>query len=423
MAHPSTILTSCQQRALELLNQSTNNIFLTGSAGSGKSFLINQFLKGKDRKVFPIVASTGAAAVLVNGRTFHSFFGLGILEGGVEKTVEKASGDKRVGARLRKMEGFVLDEVSMIPGPVLNAAEQICRTVRKNSLPWGGARVIAVGDFSQLPPINIHSQEKEWAFLDEAWHFSDFVRLVLNYIVRSQDGDYLDMLNRVRMGIVDESVRNYLNAKTSTDLHDTSVPRLFPHRATAEGFNIKRLEEIKSPLHEFPTEYVGTSRGIELLKKNAPILEMLKLKETCLVMIRVNDPGFDYVNGSLGIVIKITDDSLTIVLKNKKEVEMTRSTFSVLDADGREMASATNFPVTLAYATTIHKAQGATLDGMVCSLKGLWEPGQAYVALSRLKSGDGLRLTGWDESSIRVDPEVVRFHEKLDRAYGFATLI
>lgn len=413
MALPSKILTPCQEKALAHLGDSIDNVFLTGSAGSGKSFLISQFLKGKDRKLFPIVASTGAAAVLVNGRTFHSFFGLGIMEGGVEKTVERALEDRRVGARLRSMEGFVLDEVSMIPGPALNAAEQICRAARKNNLPWGGARVIAVGDFSQLPPINVHSREKEWAFLDDAWHKSGFVPLVLKTMVRSQDTDYLKMLNNVRMGIVDEDVRSYLNSKTSLDAHDTSVPRLFPHRATAENFNSKRLEEIKTPLHEFPTNYMGTSRGIEQLKKNAPILEMLQLKETCLVMIRVNDPGFDYVNGSLGIVIKITDEALTIILKSNKEVEISKSTFSVLDAEGREMASATNFPVTLAYATTIHKAQGATLDGMVCSLKGLWEPGQAYVALSRLKNGEGLKLTGWDESSIRVDPEVIRFHENL----------
>ncbi|MFO1520424.1 MAG: AAA family ATPase, partial [bacterium] len=198
MPFPLHSLSPCQERAHELLQNSRDNVFLTGHAGSGKSFLTRHFLKDKDRKKFPVVASTGAAAVLVGGRTFHSFFGLGILEGGPGPTIEKALADRRLVKRLREMEGFVLDEVSMISGPTLSVAETICRKVRDHSLPWGGARVIAVGDFAQLPPVNPHSRKKEWAFLDEAWERSRFAPAVLKSILRSEDETYLRVLNFIR---------------------------------------------------------------------------------------------------------------------------------------------------------------------------------------------------------------------------------
>lgn len=407
-------LSPCQENALNQLSAGSGNFFVTGRAGTGKSYLVRQFLKGRDRKTFPVVASTGAAAVLVGGRTFHSFFGLGIMEGGVEKTVERALGEKRVLSRLKKIEGFVLDEVSMIPGSALRAAEEICRSARKNKAPWGGARVIAVGDFAQLPPINPHSQEKEWAFLEPAWRKSMLKPLILKTVLRTEDAAFVNVLNSIRDGLVTDEVRLYLERKIDLDEELTGSTRLFPLRNTAESFNRQRLTEIKKPLKEFPTKYTGDARAIETLKKQAPIPEVLHLKETALVMIRVNEPNFAYANGSLGVIVKIAEDCLTIRLKNGKEVDLEPATFSLLNADGNAIATATNFPVTLAYATTIHKAQGATLDAMVCDLRNLWEPGQAYVALSRLKSGGGLSLLGWDEGSIRVDPQVAEFHRSFE---------
>lgn len=403
----------CQENAFDLLDQTKENVFLTGSAGSGKSFLIRYFLQNKERRKFPVVASTGAAAVLVGGRTFHSFFGLGILEGGWEKTVDRALEDRKVVKRMQEMDGFVLDEVSMIPAPAFRAAEAICRIARKVKLPWGGARVIAVGDFAQLPPVNTQGSEKEWAFLDDAWRRSALKPALLKRVLRSQDPDYVSVLNWIRVGIVNDEVRDYLNGRVQPDLAQDSIPRLFPHRATADQFNRKRLAEINSPLKEFETEYTGAPYAVEQLKKNAPIPERLHLKEGALVMIRINSPSLAFVNGSLGTITKMGNGILDIQLNNGRPVELEKHTFSILNADGLAVATAQNFPVTLSYATTIHKAQGATMDGMVCDLRGLWEPGQAYVALSRLRTGAGLRLVGWDEGSIRVDEAVMRFHEGL----------
>jgi len=415
MSLPANHLSSCQEQGYQLLQDKRKNIFLTGHAGSGKSFLTRHFLKNRDRKEFPVVASTGAAAVLVGGRTFHSFFGLGILEGGIGPTLHKALKDRRLVKRLRAMEGFVLDEVSMISGPTFSVAELICRRARESSLPWGGARAVVVGDFAQLPPVNVHGPCKEWAFLEDTWEQSNFVPVMLKSILRSEDEDYVEMLNFVRNGEVNETVRTYLDQRVEEDVSESRSTHLFPHRHRAEQLNLQRLAEIESPAWQFATRYAGNPMAIETLKKQAPIAELLQIKPSALVMIRINDPAYRFVNGSVGTIQSIEEEKLTIVLKNRKVVELEPCAFSILDAEGEVLATAINFPIQLAYATTIHKAQGATLDSMVCDLRQLWEPGQAYVALSRLKSGDGLTLIGWDEASIRVDPQVREFYRGLAR--------
>lgn len=402
-----------QEAALRVLNEKSGNVFVTGDAGTGKSFLIRHFLKGLERKRVPVLASTGAAAVLIGGRTFHSFFGLGLMQGGVERTVQKAVADRRVINRIKRLESFVLDEVSMIPGPALRAAETICCEARKDQRVWGGVRVIAVGDFAQLPPVS-RNRNREWAFLDETWEQTDFKPIVLKQVMRTNDTEYTDVLQRIRSGTVDDVVTAFLNRKIDCDAIDTSHTHLFPRRQQAETFCQARLAELPGAATEFATSYSGRSEMIERLKKIAPVSEVLRLKEGAFVMLRVNDPQWRYVNGSVGHVVAIGDDELLIQLRNGRQVEVNRMSFAYLSAEGKELASATNFPVSLAYATTIHKAQGQTLESLVANLSGLWEPGQAYVALSRLESGKGLTLTAWSENSIRVDPDVEYFHRQLD---------
>ncbi len=185
MTSPRPSWSPCQKAALRLLQEDTANPFITGAAATGKSFLIREFLKNRDRKKFPVVASTGSAAVWVGGRTFHSFFGLGIMEGGLDRTVDRALSNRRIVNRLKKTEGFVLDEVSMISGTTLRAAEAIARFARGDERPWGGMRVIAVGDFAQLPPVT-PSGQRDWAFLDETWLRSDFTLVLLRTMLRSE---------------------------------------------------------------------------------------------------------------------------------------------------------------------------------------------------------------------------------------------
>ena len=407
-------LTSCQHGGLSAL-QGAQNVFITGGAGSGKSFLIRHYLtllaRGRDTREFPILASTGAAAVLVGGRTFHSFFGLGIMEGGVEATVEKAARNRQVVRRLKQIKGFIVDEVSMISGSTLRAAEIISRRVRASEQPWGGLRVVAVGDFAQLPPVErMQSTTRGWAFLDPVWAWSGFQTCFLTTQTRCLDPEYMRILSCVREGVVNADVRAYLDGKINAEDDDFNGTRLFPRRIETERFNLLKLDALPAKNQRFETVYSGDSKSLESLKKHAPVSEELNIKEDALVMIRQNDPQGRWVNGSTGKIKRIQLGRLTIELLNGRLVEIEKSSFSLLNADGEPVATAVNFPVTLAWATTIHKAQGATLDRMRVDLANLWEPGQAYVALSRLTRGTDLVIERWDVRSIKVDPKVVQFY-------------
>jgi ATP-dependent DNA helicase PIF1 len=413
---PMASLTSCQALGLAAL-KGAQNVFVTGGAGSGKSFLIRHFLNSqnlhRDAREFPMLASTGAAAVLVGGRTFHSFFGLGIMEGGVEATVEKAAKNRQVVRRLKQIKGFIVDEVSMISGPTLRAAELIARRVRASDQPWGGLRIVAVGDFAQLPPVErVQTATRGWAFLDPVWDWSGFESCYLQTQTRCRDTEYMQILAFVREGIVNSQVRTYLDSKLALDDSDFNGTRLFPRRDETERFNLRKLDELKAKNQRFETIYSGDARALASLKKYAPIPEELNLKEEALVMLRQNDPMGRWVNGSTGRIKVIQPNRLTIELLNGRKIEIEKASFALLDADGEPTASAVNFPVSLAWATTIHKAQGATLDRMRVNLANLWEPGQAYVALSRLTHGADLMIEKWDVRSIKIDPKVIQFYRQ-----------
>jgi len=404
--------TQDQQRAWKLL-QGDANVFITGEAGSGKSYLVREFMKLRDSRLFPVLASTGAAAVLVGGRTFHSFMGLGIMEGGKEATVARALGDRRLVGRLKKALGFVIDEVSMLSGETLAAAEEICRFARESVEPWGGLRVIAVGDFAQLPPVQKGVGFRKWAFLHPVWQRSAFQSVVLKQNMRTGDARFLSLLNMIRQGRVNEEVTDFLNDRLTDESLEFDGTRLFPRRNETDAFNMNELEKLSAQMYCFPTRYSGQERFIEQLKKHSPLSDDLFLKEKALVMLRQNDPKQRWVNGSTGHVTNITKEEVTIDLMNGRTVKVEPVSFSLLNAEGLAVATATNFPLSLAYATTIHKAQGMTLDRLMVNLSQLWEPGQAYVALSRVIDPSELRIQSWSAGSIKSDPVVERFYESL----------
>jgi ATP-dependent exoDNAse (exonuclease V) alpha subunit len=401
-----------QANALDLL-RSGENVFLTGGAGSGKSFLIRQFMRELDPKVMPILASTGAAAVLLGGRTFHSFFGLGIMEGGPDSTYQRASKDTKLMARLRKVEGVIIDEISMIPGQALMIAEALSQKARESNLPWGGMRIIAVGDFAQLPPVT-HSGPRDWCFLNPVWHQTGFQSVMLSHNQRVSDNLFLDVLSDVRHGLVTERVRDFLNEHLRDHDHDDPGTRLFPRKADAEEFNQRKLTEINEEEITIDSIYFGSEKHVDILMKSAPVPIKLTLKLGCRVMFLQNDPQKRWVNGTRGVVTDIAADEITVKKDGGREVSVDKVSFALQDAEGNMMAQVIQFPLTLAYATTIHKSQGATLDDLWCNLSRLWEPGHAYVALSRLKSAQGLHLIGWNPRSIIVDPKVLEFYRNLE---------
>lgn len=409
-----TKLTDDQQQALDLMLEG-KNIFLTGPAGSGKSFVLKTFAAGQDPKLLPILSSTGASAVLIGGRTVHSFFGLGILEGGAERAVERALNDKRIVRRIKKIRGFVIDEISMISGEVLQAVEILCRRAKENERPWGGLQVIAVGDFCQLPPISPspfgRPVQRDWAFLHPSWSWSSFTPVELRVNHRSQNLDFLRVLSKIRRAEVDSEVEEFLNSRTGDiDEKRWQGTRLFPLRKTVEAYNLSRLSEIDSETRVYDSIYMGGDRAIAMLKRSSPLSERLELKDGALVMLRTNDPRQRWVNGTLAFVREMRESEIHLELMNGRNVSLEKASFSLLDGEGRVTASVTNFPLTLAYASTIHKSQGMTVDRVHVDLSRLWEPGQAYVALSRVRNPEDLSLSSWSKSSIQCDSNVKDFY-------------
>lgn len=405
-------LSAEQQDALEML-QSGENVFVTGGAGCGKSFLIRHFLQEMDKKAFPVLASTGAAAVLLGGRTFHSFFALGIMEGGPQETFKRLREDQRLLKRLREVEGFILDEVSMIPASALEIAECLARAARESSLPWGGMRVIVVGDFAQLPPVTRSGQKREWTFQSPTWQQSGFQVVELSHSHRSYDQNFLDVLKDVRVGKVTDIVRQYLSSRMMEHDENDDITRLFPRRDQAEYLNQKKLSQISTPEVRIPSIYLGENKLVEALKRNSPIADEIVLKVGCQVLFLQNDPQKRWVNGTRGTVVEIHPEKIVIEKETWRHVTVEKTQFSLQDATGKTVASVINFPLTLAYATTIHKSQGSTLDDLWVDLSRLWEPGHAYVALSRLRLGSGLRLLGWSQRSIMADSAVLSFYQNL----------
>jgi len=414
------VLSVDQAAALNLL-KSGENVFVTGGAGSGKSFLIRRYLQELNPEKFPILASTGAAAVLLGGRTFHSFFGLGIMDGGSGATLERAQRDSRLIARLRKIEGIILDEVSMIPGEALRVAETLARFARDSVSAWGGLRVVVVGDFAQLPPVTRFGQARDWCFQTTTWERSGFHIAILSHNQRTAEHEYLNVLGDIRNGEVSRRVKDFLDQHSLGDFVDSDhecesegfTTRLLPRRNQVEQYNLRRLSEI--PAHEIRIDsiYLGAERFVQILMKAAPVPQQLILKSGCKVMMIQNDPKKRWVNGTIGLLEDISQEKLIVRKSDGRVVPIEKSSFAMQDADGNVVASVIQFPVILAYATTIHKSQGATLDSLWCDLSNLWEPGQAYVALSRLRSEKGLRLMRWNPRSIIVDPAVKNFYNSL----------
>lgn len=386
------ILTSRQQVGLtELLGD--ENVFITGGAGTGKSTLINQWISMEPR-FHAICASTGVAAVLINGCTFHSFFGLPPWQ--ADANALAAAALKKPLELLRSVNAVVIDEVSMLDGTLFAAADKVAKAIKGNREPFGGMRVVVVGDFFQLPPV----KKKLWAFESKAWQECDFLHINLTEFVRQSDADFLSVLNDVRLGECTPRVEKFLNSRVGKA--DDSVPRVHARNADVDKFNRGKLSKLTTKIVAIPTEY----SGYEDVRDKFPIPKVLELKPGALVMIRRNGEG--YVNGTLGTFV---DEGIVDTANGRIYLDKVR--FEYRNGNNKVVASATNYPLSLAWATTIHKSQGATLDRGLLELSNLWEAGQAYVALSRIKTPDGVFISGWDKGSIMADKAVKKYYENI----------
>lgn len=400
-----------QKKALEVLNGS-GNVFLTGPAGVGKSYVIKTYLNQKS-KIPPVLASTGAAAVQINGRTFHSFFGLGIMEGGISKTVKRATDSDRIWRRIAQTKEIIIDEISMIHPLAFEAADQISKAIKENTSPFGGIRLILTGDFLQLPPVDRFEKKIPWLFQHQLWAQINPKKVELLKSMRTESQEFVNILNKIRLGNCDSQVESFLNSRVTPLKEDFDGTVLFGRKAEAESYNQDQLDKLKTHLKEFHTQ-VSVVSGIQTPKETlisySPLPEVLFLKEGALVMIRKNDPDGEYVNGTLAHIKTVNTETITLKLRNEKQVSIPKEDFHVLDGDGKIMATIRNFPLTLGWATTIHKSQGASIDCLHVNLRALWECGQAYVALSRAKDPNALFIEEWTPGSIKADGSVISFY-------------
>lgn len=404
-----------QETALKLL-KAGENVFLTGSAGAGKTYTLNQYINYlKARKVsVAITASTGIAATHMNGMTIHTWAGIGIKDFLSEEDLKRMKERKYLKEHLENAQVLIIDEISMLHAKQLNLVNQVLKYFKESDEAFGGIQVIVAGDFFQLPPVSRNDERNrdKFCFMSDAWVEAKFRVCYLTEQHR-QGNDYLnDILNAIRAQAIGTEHRNALQGTRHQEIGDTYT-RLYTHNMDVDSINFRHLNEIDNEPRQFDAQCDGNDKLIETLKSSVRAPETLTLKKHAKVMFVKNNFDLGYINGSLGEVIGFEEDDEFGVLPKVKLTDGTTllvepETWSVDNEAGKTIASFQQIPLRLAWAITIHKSQGMTLEAAEIDLSHTFEKGQGYVALSRLKTLDGLRLKGFNEQALELDSLAIK---------------
>ena len=411
-----------QTDALSIL-KTGQNVFLTGQAGAGKTYVLNAYIDYLHKFDIPvaITASTGIAATHLNGMTLHSWSGIGIKNSFAPEDFLKLSKKDAFTARLRATRVLIIDEISMLHKKQVDLVNKVLQHFLESDLPFGGLQVIFAGDFFQLPPIGEKGEQTKdkFAFMSDVW-----VDMVKNQKLRvcylseqhRQAGDneverygmsLNDILNQIRTNKVQPSTRAVL-AGTKTQHVDGERTRLYTHNLNVDTINQSELDAIETEAHTYQAYSSGDETLITQLKKNVRAPETLVLKQGAKVMFVKNDPIKEVYNGSMGVVVGFNKSNehniLPIVrLNDGRNLTVTNEMWEIDNHQGKVLASYHQLPLCLAWAITVHKSQGMTLDAAEIDLSRTFESGQGYVALSRLKSLMGLKLLGINDKSLILD--------------------
>lgn len=401
-----------QDRALEIMLRG-DNVMLTGPAGAGKSYLLSKFigLAKKKRKKVVVTATTGLAAAHLGGSTIHSWSGMGIDDHLHEDYIYTMSEARK--KAIRKTDILIIDEVSMMHDYNLNMVNQAMKIIRENDEPFGGLQVILCGDFFQLPPVS-KSSEGRFVVDSEAWEELKPSVCYLEEQHRAEDLRLQEILNAMRAGTLNNTHVGWLVARMNT-VPDKEVTRLYTLNIDVEIINNEKLAEIRGDSHYFLRTSKGSWGNILKLQKNVLAPEVLNLKVGAVVMAVKNDPGLKYANGSVGTVIDFTDDGVPVVLFDNGNVVMVDPQQWEQKSGDRTVASITQIPLRLAYAITVHKSQGMTLDGAEIDLSKAFIEGQGYVGLSRVKSLEHLYIKGLNQRSLQVSRRAQQIDRELRR--------
>lgn len=419
------------QEALRLMEDTTEHIFLTGRAGTGKSTLLEHFRETTAKKI-AVVAPTGVAALNVHGQTIHSFFSFSIDI--TESTVKRASGRKKM--LFQKLQTLVIDEISMVRADLLDCIDISLRlNGPKPEMPFGGVQVIFIGDLYQLPPV-VQSDEEElfsnhykspYFFDAKVFHAIEsrmrYIELTKAY--RQKDKDFLEVLDAIRMSRMTDAHMALINKRCDPAFNDESNDfciNLKTTNAAADAWNRGKLAKLTTKQHTFTGVVTGDFR-----ERNLPTSETLVVKEGAQVMLLNNDQQNRWVNGDVGIVESVRESHdgtiISVRLRNGTVVPVTEHTWDMIrffyDAETQQIESQTvgtftQYPIRLAWAVTIHKAQGKTFDRVVIDFgRGTFAHGQAYVALSRCTTLDGLVLKmPLKHEHIFIDEQIETFMER-----------
>ncbi len=428
----SLLRTPAFDEALRLMESGGPFTFITGRAGTGKSTLLKHF-RDTTALAVPVLAPTGVAALNVEGETIHRFFRF--APGITVKDAQKKGVAPKNPEVYQQADVLVIDEISMVRADLLDCMDQFLRKVRKNKLPFGGLRVVVIGDLYQLPPVITSGEREAFSQIYDSPYFfashvmkellaaEDVAFLELETVYRQSDPVFINLLNAVRKKSITVHDLTHLNSRVHTSPPKEAIV-LTAVNASADELNDTRLKHLSGTTRVFHGAFQG-----DFPEREVPTEAKLHLKKGARVMCVANDPNGRFVNGSLGVVTGFKEEEdeeknakITVLVKldDGKAVSLSSHTWSVYRStydqtagtlEQEKLGTFTQIPLKLAWAVTIHKSQGKTFDQATIDLgRGAFAAGQTYVALSRCRSFEGLTLVKPVRmSDIQLDPSIVRF--------------
>lgn len=413
-----------QKDALNILMMG-KNVYLTGQAGSGKTYVLNRYINYLKKNKIPVAvtASTGIAATHLNGGTIHSWSGIGIKSQLTSHEITRILGNGNKREKLQGAKVLIIDEISMFHSYRLDMVNQICKIARLDNRPFGGLQVILCGDFFQLPPIKEQNfEETSFAYKSDSWKELDLTICYLDEQHRQMDDSFLKVLNAIRSQEVTEYTYETIATRLNTQLQKHMIiTKLYTHNADVDSINNTELEKIEKPVHTYAMITRGNNELLTALKKGCLAPEELLLKEGSLVMFIKNNPAKGYSNGTLGKIIAFdTDGNPVVQTYDGREIVAIPTSWQV-EEDETVLAEISQIPLRLAWAITVHKSQGMSLDAAEIDLSRSFAYGMGYVALSRVKSLEGIRLLGINPKAFMVDGEIAMFDEELKKLSNEAT--
>lgn len=387
------------------------NIFLTGEPGAGKTYTLNKFIEQarEQGKRIAITASTGIAASHIDGQTVHSWSGLGIKDSIRDDEIDRMAYQPKMQEKYNLCDVLIIDEISMLHGSRLNMIDRVAQWMRRNKKPFGGLQVIFVGDLFQLPPVTKFGAI-DYVHLSDAWKKA---KPEICYLTEQHrqgaDDALLDILREMRNGNISEKHINLLNTRHEK-IDDDTITRLYTHNVDVDALNRGMLEKLSGQSKHFKMTDSGDPYRVAAMKRNLLCPEDLELKVDAEVMFVANNFQEGFVNGTRARVIRFSDSGNPVVLTTDgDEIGVGQHTWRTYNDFGRIIAEVNQYPLRLAWAVTVHKSQGMSLDSAIIDLSQAFGPGMGYVALSRVRSLKGLYLAGLGPQALDMDQDIAKF--------------